>query len=208
MEGNMRKNIVLSLTVLLALTISAQAYFVGNHSFEEPGAGTIKNWADVPFWSSDRVQVDSGVESNWPGSTDGDYSGFLMAGDPSVWQLTGTVIEAGQEYTLLVDARDNYSEVAPAKLGMMLYYDDMGSRMTVALAIVDLLGAGAEPWATYSLSFTADDVPVSVGKQIGIEFVNFSSEASWVGIDNVRLVPEPMTLVLLGLGGLFLRKRR
>ncbi|MBE0536024.1 MAG: PEP-CTERM sorting domain-containing protein [Phycisphaerae bacterium] len=204
----MRKNIVLSLVVLLALSFSAQAYFVGNHSFEEPGTGTVKNWNDVPFWSSDRVQVDSGVESNWPGATDGDYSGFLMAGDPSVWQLTSTVIEAGQEYTLLVDARNNYTAIAPAKMGMMLYYDDMGSRMPVALAIVDLLGDGQNPWATYSLSFIANDVPISIGKQIGIEFVNVSAQASWIGIDNVRLVPEPMTLVLLGLGGLFLRKRR
>ncbi len=199
----MGKKVLWSLFVLAVLSFRAQAYFVGNFSFEDPAAGKLTNWTDVPFWSSDRVAVNSGVESDWPGSTHGIYSGYLMADDPSVWQLTNNIIIAGNEYTLLVDARNNYTAVGPAKLGIMLYFDHAGTRTPVALSIVDL----GNDWATYSLSFAAASAPVSIGKQIGIEFINVSTPASWVGIDNVRLIPEPMTMLLLGLGALLMRKR-
>ncbi len=199
---------MLGVALVLALTVSVHANYVKNFSFEQPGTDKLSNWEEVPFWSSDVIAADSGVESGWPGSTHGDWAGFLMSGDPSVWQLTGAVIEAGEVYTLQVDARDNWSETTPAKLGLFLYYDNAGSRTPVAMAVVDLLGDGQEPWATYTLTFSADDIPASIGNQIGVELINFSATNSWIGIDNVRLVPEPMTLALLGLGGLFLRKRR
>ncbi|MBN1126173.1 MAG: PEP-CTERM sorting domain-containing protein [Sedimentisphaerales bacterium] len=204
----MKRQIIMSAVILLALSYTVQAYVVGNYSFEDPGDGKHNNWEEVPFWSSDRVASDSGVESDWPGSTEGVYAGYLMSGDPSVWQLTDIVIEAGKVYTLLVDARDNWSATMPAKLEMMLYYDNVGTRTPVALAIVDLLGGTEGPWETYDLSFVADDVPASIGNQIGIELINVSSASSWIGIDNIQLIPEPMTLTLLGLGGLFLRRRR
>ncbi|HEV57900.1 MAG TPA: PEP-CTERM sorting domain-containing protein [Phycisphaerales bacterium] len=204
----MNRHIVFGLAVLLALSLTVQAYVVGNFSFEEPGDGKHNNWEDVPYWSSDRVADDSGVESAWPGSTHGDYAGYLMSGDPAVWQLTDTIIEAETEYILKVDARDNWSATTPAKLSMMLYYDDEGTRTPVAWQVVDLVGGEEGPWQTYSLSFAAVDVPASIGHQLGILFQNVSYPSSWIGIDNVQLIPEPMTMVLLGLGGLFLRRRR
>ena len=67
---------------------------------------------------------------------------------------------------------------------MTLYYDDNGTRIPVATSDVAL----ADDMQEYTLSFSAGDVPESVGHKIGIEFANSSSGDSWIGLDNVRLV--------------------
>lgn len=75
-----------------------QASIVENYSFELPGDGKIVGWdmddgayytdtgvvAEVPGWSSDGEIVDSGVELEWPGSTDGVWAGFLWNGEPVI----------------------------------------------------------------------------------------------------------------------------
>ncbi len=196
----MKKSISFVVAVVLCLAFSAQAYVVENFSFEDPGDGKHSNWEDVPGWSSDFAAADSGVEEGF-GATDGTYTGFIMSGDPSVHQLTDTIIEAGEEYTLIIDAKDNW---AATTLGMMLYYDLVGLRIPLAVEFNAVTGDMQE----FSISIAADDVPSSIGKQIGIEMINVSPGASWIAVDNVRLVPEPATLLLLGLGGLVARRRR
>ena len=65
--------------------------------------------------------------------------------------------------------------------------------------------------AEYSMVFTADDVPASIGSKLGIELDNVTAVGdSWLGMDNVRLdvVPEPATAALLTLAGLALLRRR
>jgi hypothetical protein len=168
---------------------------VGNYSFELPGTTKQKNWENVPNWSSDSVASDSGVESDYP-TTDGIWRGFLMSGDPSVWNLTGHTITSGEKLLLAVDAKssDNFD--------IALYYEDNGSRVTTASKTVHPSGN----YVKYTLAFSADDVPASVGNTIGIELDNVDSGTSWVGFDNVRLStsiqqapdntppsPDPMT---------------
>lgn len=205
---------VLLVLMVAALVTAAQAIVVENYSFEQPGAGKIKGWngengTDIPGWASDSTAVDSGVESDWPGSTEGVYSGFMMAGDPSVYNLTDHVIAAGEVFMLQVDARDNWTDagLGTADLMLSLYYDVAGVRTIVASTTASAMPA---EWATYSLSFAADDVPASIGNLIGIELQNVSAavNGSWMGMDNVRLVPEPATMALFGLGSLVALRRR
>ena len=57
-----------------------------------------------------------------------------------------------------------------------------------------------------------------VGKQIGVilgceymigwEWNSTWYNSAWAVYDKVRLIPEPMTIELLGLGGLLLRRRK
>ena len=218
------KKVLLILMLCLAVT-AAQAIVVENYSFELPGDGKIKGWdmddgayytadsspAEVPGWEADGTVVDSGVESDWPGSTDGAWSAFMMSGDPSAYNLTDYAIVAGELYLLRVDARNNWTDTGAgtADLMLSLYYDVGGVRTTVASTTAVAM---PEEWLTYSLLFAADDVPGSIGNLIGIELQNVSAatNGSWIGLDNVRLdvVPEPATLALLGLGSLIALRRR
>jgi len=58
-------------------------------------------------------------------------------------------------------------------------------------------------WVRGSKSWNTADYPNIVGK-----YATVWIWGNLVGIDNVVLTPEPATMMLLGLGGLFLRKRR
>lgn len=188
---------------------------VNNFSFEQPGTGKIKGWnggtvTDIPGWASDTTAVDSGVESDWPGHTEGLYSGYLMNGDPSVWQLASYAIQSTDNFSLQVDARNNWSQTPPASLSLTLYFDNAGARTVAASSMVSL----TDSWVTQTLDFDASTLPASWGKTIGIELANGTSGSgsSWIGMDNVRLslVPEPSTFALLscGLAVLALRRRK
>ncbi|MGB2865027.1 MAG: hypothetical protein WBC05_16995, partial [Sedimentisphaerales bacterium] len=162
---------------------------VENSSFELPGTEKIKGWngegvantpaVDIPGWSSDDVVADSGVETDF-GPTDGEWTAFLMSGDPSVWQLTDHTISDGDVLELKVDARITWAATA---MQMTLYYDDNGARVPAATDEVTLTDEMQE----YTLSLSAGDVPDSVGKKIGIEFSNASPGDTWIGLDNIRL---------------------
>jgi hypothetical protein len=178
---------------------------VENWSFELPGDGKHKNWEAVPGWSSDTAAADSGVESDWPGSTDGVYAGFLMGSDPSVWQLTNVTIAAGETYVLSLDVRNNYTEALPAAVQIAIYYDDGLPRVMGSLTVNP-----TDTWTRFSLSWSvaAGGTSAAIGKRVGIELDNVTDGASWVGIDSVCLVPEPATLGLLLVGALGLMRRR
>lgn len=202
---------IMSATSLVACGVFAAQVPVENFSFELPGTGKIKGWngengPNIPGWASDTAAVDSGVESDWPGHTDGVWSGFLMHGDPSVWQLTGYTIQPTDSFTLEVDGRDNWSAAGAASLSLTLYYDDAGTRVSAANALRVL----NTTWAGQTLTFDAALMPAAWGKHIGIEILNATSGDSWLGLDNVRLsvVPEPSSIALLGVGLLALRLRR
>jgi hypothetical protein len=201
--------------ILYLAGYGAAVISVENFSFELPGDGKIKGWdmddgayyvntseaAEVPGWESDGTVVDSGVESDWPGSTEGDWSGFLMSTDPSTYQTTDHVIAAGEEFLLQVDARDNSSETPPANLEVTLYADALGQRVPLATETFEMVEGEIVPdypeWNTYSLEFAADSIAVLQGYPIGIELRNATEGNSWIGIDNVRLslAPEVVNLV-------------
>jgi beta-glucanase (GH16 family) len=159
---------------------------VGNYSFELPGTGKIKGWDnagnDIPNWSSDTTAADSGVETGY-GPTQGIYTGFLMGSDPSVWNLTGHTIAAGEVFGMKVDAKNTSGT---SKLRASLYYDDSGGRVTIATKDFTLSGS----MQTFTVPFAVKSVPASIGKQIGIELDNVSS--GWLGMDNVRLMYTKM----------------
>jgi beta-galactosidase len=177
------------LLMLMAATCQAASITVENYNFEQPGQGKIKGWngegsggtpaVDIPGWSSDTAAFDSGVETGY-NPTEGDYTAFLRSGDPSVWQLTDCNIVAGEVYELKVDARITWGATS---LKMILYYNNAGTRFPASTTTVNLTDTMTE----YSLTFSANDVPASIGKKLGIEFINVSSGTTWLGIDRVRL---------------------
>jgi len=79
-------------------------------------------------------------------------------------------------------------------------------------------------WGTgFELSASAgplENPPVGVGTQFSLDYIGAVGDTATISLFvdpeyttpvasvNVTVVPEPMTLILLGLGGLFLRRRR
>jgi hypothetical protein len=185
---------------------------IDNSSFELPGTAKIKGWngetgVDIPGWASDSQAIDSGVESDWPGHTDGIWSGFLMNTDPSVWNTTAHIIAAGEQFKLRLDARDNWTDGGSGILKMDVYYLNGAARVSLASATYTLTTS----WSEYALY--VPDASAGVGKLLGVELDNTynSNLGSWIGLDKVQFVPEPSTFVLLivGLGcmGFAVRRR-
>jgi hypothetical protein len=181
--------VLVSLVGLAASMAQAAPITVENSSFELPGTVKQNCWdggtngkgtfVDVPGWSSDTLAADSGVETGWT-PTDGLWTGFVMSGDPSVWQLTEHVIVSGDVFELKVDSRITSAATA---LRMTLYYDNDGERVVAATRDAPITGTMAE----YSLTFDSTTLPACAGHRIGIEFANPTSGSSWLGLDNVRL---------------------
>ncbi len=211
----MKLKLLFASAVLIASVsaLQAQVIFVNNFSFEQPGTAKITGWngesgVDVPGWASDTAATDSGVESDWPGHTDGLWTGFLYNYDASIWNLTSHQIMAGETFTLLVDARDNWTSAGTPALRISLYYDIAGVRVLGNSTVVNPTGT----WGTYSLVFDSSTMPGSIGNFVGIELASAlpTPDRSYLGIDNVRLaVPEPASLGLLscGLAAWLLRRR-
>ena len=77
-------------------------------------------------------------------------------------------------------------------------------------------GTGFELSATMS----PEGVPVAIGSQFSFDYVGAIGDTATISVFvdpeyttpvasvNVTVVPEPMTVLLLSLGGLFLRRRR
>jgi DNA-binding beta-propeller fold protein YncE len=177
------KKILLAVTVFLSANIVAGVNVpitIENFSFELPGTTRQLNWENVPGWNSDSFANDSGVETGW-GATDGIWSGFITGSDPSIWQLTNHIIIDGEVFELKVDAKNNHGT---ATLEMNIYYDDGGIPIYVATNQVILTNTMKE----YSLLFSVNDVPSSIGHKIGIEFDNITlGTYNRLGLDNVRL---------------------
>ncbi|MBL7186255.1 MAG: hypothetical protein ISS70_07995 [Phycisphaerae bacterium] len=159
--------------------VEPEAVAVENASFELPGTDKQTGFDNVGGWNTDSPCADSGVETGFT-PTDGDWTAYLMSGDPSMWQLTDHTIAEGQVLELKVDARITW---AATSMQMIVYYDNNGARVPVATSDVVLTDAMQE----YTLSFSAGDVPDSVGKNVGVELSNSSSGDTWIGLDNVRL---------------------
>ncbi|MFC1794449.1 hypothetical protein ACFL3Q_12775, partial [Planctomycetota bacterium] len=173
----------------LPRSVESEEIALENFSFELPGTEKIKGWngegvadtpaVDIPGWGSDTEVADSGVETGFE-PTDGEWTAFLMSGDPSVWQLTDHTISDGDVLELKVDARITWAATA---MQMTLYYDDNGARVPAATDEVTLTDEMQE----YTLSLSAANVPDSIGKKIGIELSNASAGDTWIGLDNIRL---------------------
>ncbi len=226
----MKKLLCLVMVLLVASVAQADvSVLVANQSFEVPVFAAERdqsdNWSDR---NDDGVYVIDGwhydVEGGYAGAgwLDDDQLGGFFSPDGSKnvvfiddghatgpWQDLGYPIVAGETYAFAMDVQSN-GTAAGASISLTFNsHDGVNSREFIDEEEFDISGQVVHgAWVTYEFEFTAGAGEAYIGKSLGIEFNNESSSASWHHFDNARVVPEPATMMLLGLGSLTLLKRR
>jgi len=234
----MKKLVICVAVLAMVWTSSAMADPVAlvNAGFELPNHtvklngfdGEYNGLPDVPGWEDDYTlypgKPKSGVNGTVSGGEtyEGDWKAYLYHADGSgnlediVWQLTSQTIAADEVYTLSTQClAAGLASHDAVRLELSFFYvDGAGDHVELAANWTDVpYHDKAVVWYACEAEFTVADVPGSVGETLGIKFrnVDIGDTHGWLGFDDVQLdvVPEPATMILLGLGGLLgLRRRR
>ena len=197
----MKKKIVLMLVAISLMAGSAMAAIVADGSFEDQAVGEGLYWeyadASTPWYSNPGAAIVDGPAYHvaYPnlmplaGSTGDQYMGMWAS-----YMTQEISLVAGQEYT--------YSLMAAASGAgntVSAYVADVGWMASQAINYTGTAGVSPDDWELHTWNFVAT---TSVPQLLYV----YGSTGTVV--DDVSVVPEPMTMVLLGLGSLLLRRKR
>jgi len=227
---------LLCVVIMLLIVSTASAIEVGNHSFEIPELNQTEysqNWSnlypagglEIPEWKYDYAGITfTGVtypaDKHCPnphpdGTVNLAFIPHKLNGvnqDSGPWQDLGYTIVAGETYTFSMDVQPVNTSTKDRAVSLTFNYHDAGVRNLITKGTIDLndKGHADRAWETYDVSFTALAGEAYIGKSLGIEFNNESENSTdlYLYLDNAQVVPEPATMILLGLGGLVLRRRK
>ena len=220
MSGYGRAFCAVVISVLL-LGTSASANLVVNGDFETDAAlfetwpgytGWAPNPGEIPGWTGTGNRGINGpdIGAGTPFSDNGDNPTnalFMQGAGMLEQQITG--LNIGEEYTLSLDFNARGWGVPLALPAAAILFDDV-----VVASMVDVFGGDGEvppvmgdppnPWYHADLPFTATAAEFKLGFASSVPQ---GGDATFL-LDNVVLVPEPLSLSLLALGSLALILRR
>ena len=202
----MKVTSVIVLLAMLSLAGTAQAELLLNRSFDDldPGTGnpTSANWG---MWSAGSA----GAAALLDGAPDPALSGPAYA-EVWAWYASGGFYQnvtpvVGEVYEMSIWARDQ-GWGDSKNVSFTLQVND-GSGWNLLLNETVYSGAGFGDSDYHKLSTITPAIPAgTVQAEFGVTFWNVGTFA--FDDASMAVVPEPMTLGLLGLGGLFLRRRK
>ncbi len=192
----MRRIGVIALGLMLNATprlFAQEAIPLANPSFEQAPDGTTPctrqtDWEQIPGWNMDASAEDSGVSVNG-NATDGTCAAWLASRDPAIWQFADYTIQANDVITLQVDLRNSWMAWLTQ---IAILYEFDGERRIAAADTVEVF----DVMTTYSVTFTASELPEAVGHRVGVSIDNIDSDPNtFIEIDNVRLSRSSATAI-------------
>ena len=205
----MRTKIVLMALAALMVVGIAQANLVPNAGFED-GAGTVPDaWiiesGDTKITWSD--EANTGIKSMLLTGTGGKPEAVIVSADR-------IAVTAGTEYTFIANVK-SLNGGAVSGLNLRVKWFDAADNY---VNWPD--GGGWSGWNWFAINAGADwteETALTIAAPAGAVNIEHALVYSWKGdagdgvyVDDVSMtaVPEPMTLGLLGLGALMIRRKR
>ncbi|RKY24477.1 MAG: hypothetical protein DRP62_03660 [Planctomycetota bacterium] len=195
--------LLVSLVLMLALALPTQANLLTNGDFNTALGAEWGIWGDMGWVNQEVITPAPGLEGVYDGTLQMSIGDGDGNGSRGMYQVVAGT--AGVEYTLDIQggAQDWWW---PNGKAYLKFLDSCGGEL--GSYEIDITADFTDwdmgvPYQDFSISATAP----SGTTQVKVDLIEWAGSGT-VWFDNAVLTPEPATIAILGLGAMFLRRKR